>query len=200
MKSILVMVMAILLSFTVGCAKKTTTVNTPEGKVEIQQQGDNITINTPEGKTEVTEQGGNITAESEEGKVEVTKDGGSVTVESDKGKLTMGKTDVAPKDLGVPVYPGASQEGNITMTGSDNNGENAAHVILNTKDPFDKVVAFYKEQLPSAKTTNVNTPETSVAMFELEKDGKMIHVSISVDKNREITAISIVSQEAEKKE
>lgn len=32
----------------------------------------------------------------------------------------MGKTNVAPKDLGVPVYPGASQEGNITMTGSDN--------------------------------------------------------------------------------
>lgn len=181
MKSVLIMAMAILLGFTAGCAKKTTTVNTPEGKIEVRPQGNNIKVNTIEGKVEIGHDGHNVNIESKDGKVEISREGKS-------------------KDLGVPVYPGASQEGSMAVTGTAKNEGNTTSVVLSTKDPFDKVVAYYKEQIPQAKTTNLTTPDNFMAMFELEKDEKMIHLSIVSDKKREVTTISIVEQAKEKKE
>jgi hypothetical protein len=84
------------------------------------------------------------------------------TVQMPQGKVSMGQGAVDPNTLGLPVYPGAtpSEAGSFSVTGSHGNGTQIVTVV--TKDPFDKVVAFYKAKMP-AGTHEVETGSGSTA-------------------------------------
>jgi hypothetical protein len=70
------------------------------------------------------------------------------TVQTDQGKVVMGKDAVDPAKLGLPIYPGATptEAGSFSVQGKSSS---AQAVTIETHDPFDKVVAFYKANMPA---------------------------------------------------
>ncbi len=147
-----------VLFFGTGCAKKNVVVETPEGKVTAEQQGNTVTIESKEGKTMV------------------------------------GSVNISAKVLGVPIYPGAAQQGGMTMAGGTKKKGNYSTVVLTSKDPIDKVVTFYKQNTPSnAKFTMMPIPGGGMTMIELEKEGKDIHIQIMRDPEKQATTILVVS-------
>lgn len=114
---------------------------------------------TPEGEVEVTRK--------EKGRVH------EMTVKTEEGTATM-KAGVQsiPEDLGVPIYPGVQKEetGTWSMTQTDEEGGAAfSSTILFSKDPIDKISAFYKEKLKG------DDPQ----IFEMAMPtGKMVNISV----------------------
>jgi len=112
------------------------------------------------------------------------EDQGSVTVTDETGKKVFQTGGGSVKDLPswAPVYPGASTEGHFSMT---NEGEKMVTLSLKTKDPVDKVLAFYKAKL---KAEGFSTSVTSrsgdggKAGFIIGKDdagGRTFQVSVA---------------------
>lgn len=177
MRQIICIVLVLFSFMAFGCSRKTV-VNTPEGKVDVTQHGDKMVM------------------ETKEGKVEMTGKGETVTVETGEGKAVIGKSAEIPKDLGVPVYPGVTVEGSVTSSGSAEGDKKVATVILRSKDSFDKVFDFYKEHLSaSAKATTLSSQDTKVGMFEMEENGKQIHLSVALDAKSGSVLITIVKEE-----
>ncbi|MBV8154318.1 MAG: hypothetical protein JO192_03405 [Candidatus Eremiobacteraeota bacterium] len=119
-----------------------------------------------------------------------TSDGNqSYTLQTNQGAVSLG-SDVDTSKLGAPVYPGAQLSGS-TMSSSNAQGSNVV-VGFKTSDDFDKVVAFYKQQLPQAKV-NVMTPGSSgsVATFEIGTRDTAEHTTVLVGADPDGTGIMI---------
>ena len=142
------------------------------------------------------------------GKVEVTKkqggDAHEMTVKTEEGTTTMRTGDDAiPKDLGVPVYPGVeSEQGQSwSMTGTDKEKKNDfSATVLFSKDPIDKVSAFYKEKLKGddPKIYEMAMPEGKMVNIIIDKEGSTTQVVLTENKDKKGTQIQITrSKEAE---
>lgn len=142
---------------------------------------------TSEGKMEVTQK--------EEGKVH------EMTVKTEEGTATM-KTGAGavPEDLGVPIYPGVEKEegGTWSMSGSGDKGKGAfSSTILFSKDPIDKVAAFYKEKLKgeNPQTFEMAMPNGKMVNMQIEKEGTVTHLVLSENKEKGGTNIRITKAE-----
>src|SRR5690348_14371693 len=104
-----------------------------------------------------------------EGTATLEQKGNQITIEDKEGKATIGNVNVSEKDLGVPVYPGASQQGGMAVSENSKDASGSySTAAFTTKDSFEKVTAFYKDKVPStAKFTNVTLPEGSMSMIEV---------------------------------
>jgi hypothetical protein len=113
-------------------------------------------------KVTVSTSQGNVTVEQGAG-------GQTTTIKSNQGQVTVGKGTVDPASLGLPVYPGATQSDQGSMSVSDaSKGAASQLVMLTTTDPFDKVYDYYKSQLPAgAQTAKVSTGGSQMATFEV---------------------------------
>ncbi|RMG04780.1 MAG: hypothetical protein D6726_02695 [Nitrospirae bacterium] len=115
-----------------------------------------------------TKEGKITVSESKEGDVkEMTLENkeGTATIKTAKGEI--------PKDLGVPIYPGASAEEGGTLSMSGTKGGKAggfSSTFLKTEDDIDKVIEFYKKELPDAEFYEMTTPNGKMASFALGKD------------------------------
>jgi hypothetical protein len=138
---------------------------------------------------------------SPEGKVEVTKkkdgDVHEMTVTTPEGTTTMklGPPDI-PKDLGVPIYPGArQQEGNSwSMSGTGKEGkQDVAAYHLVTDDPIDKVIEFYTKKLAPFKPRSfeMNMPTGKVASFNIQHGTATISIVLSEVKEEKGSTIQI---------
>ena len=117
-----IVVLAALLVVAAGCGKKTRTVQTPEGKATI------------------TEEGGRDGS----AKVDIETEEGKATIET-------GKKIPTEKELGVPVYPGSEVEGSVSWsyTGEEGAGKVSGATLITT-DSVDQVLEFYKSKVPAA--------------------------------------------------
>ncbi|PIV84537.1 MAG: hypothetical protein COW52_07070 [Nitrospirae bacterium CG17_big_fil_post_rev_8_21_14_2_50_50_9] len=135
------------------------------------------------------------------GKVEVTKkQGGDVhemTVKTGEGTTTMKMgADTIPKDLGVPVYPGVEAETgqSWSMTGMDKEKKNDfSATVLFSKDPIDKVSAFYKEKLKGddPKIYEMAMPEGKMVNIIIDKQGSTTQIVLTENKEKKGTQIQI---------
>lgn len=82
--------------------------------------------------------------------MEISQKGDQVTIQDKENKVTISQK-ISQKDFGAPIYPGAKLGENSSMMMQQNGNKHLAAGIFFTSDPVDKVVTFYRNQLPSAK-------------------------------------------------
>jgi hypothetical protein len=121
--------------------------------------------------------------------VHVSSNGG-VTVSTPTGTMTAGNAGtVSASDLGVDIYPGATQQqGAVKVSTPNGTAITAAYV---TSDSLDKVVDFYKGKLgPSA---SVFQSDKSAVLSETSDDKKSsIMVTISTEGTNGQTKVAIL--------
>jgi hypothetical protein len=121
--------------------------------------------------------------------VHVSSNGG-VTVNTPTGTLTAGNAgSVSASDLGVDIYPGATQQQGAVKVSTPN--RTAITAAYTTSDPLDKVVDFYKGKLgPSA---SVFQSDKSAVLSETSDDKKSsVMVTIGTEGNNGQTKIAIL--------
>jgi len=102
------------------------------------------------------------------------------TVNTNQGKVTMGQGAVDPNSLGLPVYPGAqpSEAGSFSVTSQQGSSQ---IVTIVTKDPYDKVVAFYKAKMPAGTQVAITGSGTGAkAQFVQAKTGDKVQKSVII--------------------
>lgn len=122
-----------------------------------------------------------------DGKIEVSKKGNDVAemkVTTQDGTATI-STQVSTADLGALAYPGADQGegGGLNISGNQQGGaQSFKAVTLYSKDPIDKVAAYYKQQLQ---------PENP-QVFEMSMpDGKTVSIAVE-KKDKSATSVILV--------
>ena len=113
------------------------------------------------------------------GTVTTGQDRKSVTVQTTEGTTSIGQS-VDPSKLGAPVYPGAQTDAHGGMSSTTDKG-NSVLATFRTSDSFDKVEAFYKQQLPAgSEKSNVATANGSIATFQIGPADAADQVSVQV--------------------
>lgn len=98
--------------------------------------------------------------------VTTSQDNKNVTVQTKEGTTSIGQN-VDTSKLGAPVYPGAQANAQGAITSSTDKGTSVM-AGFKTSDPFDKVEAFYKQQLPAgSEKMNVTANDSSIASFQV---------------------------------
>ncbi len=84
---------------------------------------------------------------------------------SGRSSAVIGRNAVDPKDLGLPLYPGAIQADTGALLMHSKTSVSRV-VSLSTKDDFDHVYQWYKQQMPSgSEQAHMAVPNGSVASF-----------------------------------
>ena len=163
-----VLVMALILGLIAaiavgGCAKKT--IVTPGGVAQVQKTGKD--------SAKVTLKGNN---------------GETTTIESNKNAK------VTEAELGVPIYPGADvgDAGSWSMSGKEGSGSTNA-CTMKTKDPYDKVYAFYKDKIknPTMAMENKDADGKPVGMFQIVSEDKKTITSVAISEKDGETEIVV---------
>lgn len=69
--------------------------------------------------------------------------------------------------MGVPMYPGATAPDDKTMPPSTSpTGEHRVNLALTTKDSPEKVLAFFKKELPKFQSGPINGGLQAIGMSE----------------------------------
>lgn len=118
-----------------------------------------------------------------------------ITHKSDKGEVTIATRKLTEAELGVAIYPGAKQDegGSLTFSGKNDEGK-ISGAVFSTEDPFEKVLAFYKEKLgPSAQAMELSSDEERSALITRsdEASGESTQVLITQEKGSRQTKINI---------
>lgn len=153
-------------------------IETDEGKVTVEEEGEEIKVTTEEGT---------VTLSGDEGK-------GHIAITADEGKtlnLSYGKDSIPenfPKD--VPLYSPAEVKMSQIIDA------NKSVISLVTNDEVSKVAAFYQKELP-AKGWNVKNEMNmgNMSLLHLEKGNRALNVT--VNRSDKGTIISMVMGETE---
>jgi hypothetical protein len=122
----------------------------------------------------------------------VQKKGDTVTVKGESGEsLTFGAKEIPsnfPKD--IPIYPGSKPVGSYVATGQDS----GIIVGLETGDDFERVVAYYSEELTkNGWTVTGQTGVTaSSAVYPIKKGETSGVITIQKQEEQKNVAIAIV--------
>jgi len=123
-----------------------------------------------------------------------------VTIENEKAKIKINyETAIPEKELGLPIYPGATVESSSDVSASNTGkgGGNVKQVFLTTGDSVDTVKAYYEKNInktgqssSDANQMNVDGNEmTQIVMQYGEKEQRL--VVISRQKGRSETRIML---------
>jgi hypothetical protein len=167
--AILLLVVALLLSAACGCSNKKTATMPGGGKVTVEETG--------KGEGKVTVEG---------------KKGEQMTMETKKNPT------VTEAELGVPIYPGAEQgeSGSWSMSGKEGSGASSVYQFK-TKDPYDKVFAFYKDKVKNPTQTMETTSEgkkTGLIQVASEGDKQLISVTVHEEDGETTIMVTRVKQ------
>ncbi|HVA33001.1 MAG TPA: hypothetical protein VNG31_02560 [Candidatus Baltobacteraceae bacterium] len=111
--------------------------------------------------------------------VTTSQDNKSVTVQTSEGTMAIGKS-VDLGKLGAPAYPGAQANDQGTITTTTDKGSSTI-AAFKTGDSFDKVEAFYKQQLPAgSEKVKMSSGGGSAASFQVGGEDSADQVSVQV--------------------
>jgi hypothetical protein len=113
--------------------------------------------------------------------VQVSSKGGNVAISTPGGTITTGGAGtVSAGDLGVDLYPGATQQQGAVRVSTPNGS--AITAAYTTSDPLDKVVDFYKGKLgPGASV--FESDKSAVLSLTSEDKKSSVMVTISSEAN-----------------
>jgi hypothetical protein len=118
----------------------------------------------------------------------VEEHGDSATLKTPLGDIQAGgDAKQVAADMGVELYPGARVEAG--SGGLSVGSLKAGTIILETSDPADKVMAFYKEQFPKAAVT-VQQDNKQVMTVNTTK-GVVVITTESLDERTKITLANV---------
>lgn len=115
--------------------------------------------------------------------VTTSQDNKNVTVQTKEGTTSIGQSVDASK-LGAPVYPGAQANSQGAITSKTDKGASVM-AGFKTSDPFAKVEAYYKQQLPAgSEKMNLTSNNSSIASFQLgsSETGDQVAVQLTSSK------------------
>ena len=101
------------------------------------------------------------------GQVHLNSDKGTMTITTDAGTLMAGVGSKIPDDFPktIPVYPGAKAD--LAAKSASASGKDAWTVTLESPDPKDKVVAYYKANMPAFKmASDMNMGQTDMTVWQ----------------------------------
>lgn len=138
-------------------------------------------------KTTVTTNNGTET-------VTTSGDNQTVTVQGKEGTATIGKGAVDTAKIGLPVYPGANSADNAGYAATTKEGTGQV-AMLTTADSFDKVYAWYKQQMPAgSEQMHMTSSGGSVAAFQIGKDTDATKKVVTITSSQDKTSIMLSSQ------
>jgi hypothetical protein len=113
----------------------------------------------------------------------------TVRISNKAGTAIIGKGAVDPKQLGLPLYPGAIPAETGGM--SANTKEGASHVVsLTTKDSFDQVYQWYRQRLPAgSEQAHMEVSGGSIASFLIGKPNDAEQRSVMIQQSKDTTSI-----------
>jgi len=159
------------------------------------EKGNKVTLKTGGGEGGP----GQVTITDEKGKQTASWSGdgkqGQMSFTDEKGQKTTvtSGTDVTEADLGLKFYPGATVKTGTKSAAGGAKAASSATVQLATKDPMDKVTAFYKGQY--AKGNQVMEMGEGVMIMIGTPTGGSKQITISPDKESGETLITLLSAE-----
>jgi hypothetical protein len=113
--------------------------------------------------------------------------GGAVTVSTPGGSFSAGNTNVSASDLGVDIYPGATQQqGAVRVSTPNGSAVTAAYV---TTDPMDKVLDFYKQKLGSGASVYQSDKG---AVLSLTDENKKTSIMVTISAESSGTKVAIM--------
>lgn len=116
--------------------------------------------------------------------VTTTQDNKNVTVQTKEGTTSIGQSVDAGK-LGAPLYPGAQANAQGAITSSTDKGTSVM-AGFKTSDSFDKVEAFYKQQLPAgSEKMNVTSNNSSIASFQVGTADTSDQVAVQITSSKD---------------
>ena len=117
-----------------------------------------------------------------------------IPLTSGRGSALIGRNAVDPKDLGLPLYPGAIPAETGALLMHSKNGVSRV-ISLSTKDGFDKVYDWYKQQMPArSEQAHMAVPNGSVASFLIGRAQDADTRSVLITQSRDKTAILLTRQ------
>jgi len=121
--------------------------------------------------------------------VDVDERGGKVTIRTPKGSVTVGEVKkVSEAELGVPIYPGASQlEGGVSFEG-DKGGMHT--YVFKTSDTVAQVTDFYKQRIGDQADKLVVSEDGSLLTLK-DHGGSDYMIALGTDDSDEKTVITI---------
>jgi len=128
------------------------------------------------------------------GPVTITEQNGvkQVTVQGSEGTTRIGEGVVDPNKLGLPVYPGAVPSKSGSFSSQTKQG-GAQVVTIETTDPFDKVYAFYKANMPAgSEKMKVSAGGQSMATFQVSSGKDSSRKGVSVVTTQGKTSITLI--------
>jgi hypothetical protein len=121
--------------------------------------------------------------------VHMSNDGKGVEFSTPAGTFSAGDTTVSSSDMGVDLYPGASQQkGAVRMSTPRGSTVTAA---FETNDSLDKVMAWYKDKLGSGASV-YQSDKGAVLTLADEAKKNSVMVTISTQDNDGKTKIAII--------
>lgn len=112
-----------------------------------------------------------------------SEDNKNVTVQTKEGTTSIGQSVDASK-LGAPVYPGAQANSQGAITSNSDRGTSAM-AGYKTSDPFAKVEAYYKQQLPAgSEKVNTTSENNSIASFQIGSGDTSDEVAVQVTSSK----------------
>lgn len=113
--------------------------------------------------------------------VHVSNNGGGVTLTTPSGTMTAGNAGtVSSSDLGVDIYPGATQQQGAVRVSTPNG--TAITAAYTTNDSLDKVVDFYKGKL-GAGASVFQSDKSAVLSLTNEDKKSSVMVTVSSESN-----------------
>jgi hypothetical protein len=115
----------------------------------------------------------------------------TVKTSNQEGVAIIGRGAVDPKALGLPLYPDAIAAQTGALVTHTREGTNRI-VTLMTKDPFDRVYAWYKGRMPSGSELAHNEVSGgSTAVFAIGKLGDKDQKSVEITEVKDTTTIQL---------
>lgn len=125
----------------------------------------------------------------------VHQDGNNVKVDTPFGSVeTTQDPDVAARNLGVDLYPGAEVQKNGSATASFG-GVHTSTLNSESSDSVDKVASFYKAKFPNAMVSSSDSGRCTIISNE---NKTMITINIEARGDKTKIMISKVSRNADK--
>jgi hypothetical protein len=116
----------------------------------------------------------------------VTQEGDQVKVETPLGTFSANNPELATRELGVDLYPGAQVQKNGSATASFG-GVHTVAATFETSDSVDQVCSFYKSKFPNAtvnssdqnRCTIVSNDHKNVITINVQGDGSATKLQIT---------------------
>jgi len=123
--------------------------------------------------------------------VDVDTRGDRVSIQTPAGKIEVGQmTKVTEAELGVPIYPGATED--VGAWRATSKEGSYGQYVFKTSDSASQVVAFYKEKLGDRVSSVFESADSALIHIAEDDRKEAITITVGRDESENKTTIAIL--------